>query len=387
MPADTSVIFIHSGMAGAPVLSGTPGALIALLDAGLINGFGTGNVDSVVIAEGVGTVTRSAGHPAQIGAVMQLAGATVTGGTVNGKQRVLSVTTTAWTFDATGLPNQSATGAITQKVAPAGWAKVFSATNLAVYKSLDPAATGCLLRVDDTGTTQARVSGYESMTDVNTGQGRFPLDANANGPANTKAQSADGTPVPWALACDGRYFHLILTAGAASAVTLSFGDILSVRSASPWDCALHVYSQALSVLGVTSGEFDMVEASAPAWVPRPWTSLGASTQLGRGYAAYGSVNSGRSGANAGGGTGGHIPFPNGPDGGLYLSAHHLTEPAAGGMVRGFSPGFWCAPQLIGPAVFPRLGFVDAGAALPGRKLRAFPSAYGVFFIDTTGPWR
>ena len=35
------VKYIHSDMRGAPVLSGTPGAMIGVLDAFLITGFGT----------------------------------------------------------------------------------------------------------------------------------------------------------------------------------------------------------------------------------------------------------------------------------------------------------------------------------------------------------
>jgi len=50
MPADTTVKVFHSGMTGAPSLSGTAGALIAVLDALLINGFGANNLDSLVIA-------------------------------------------------------------------------------------------------------------------------------------------------------------------------------------------------------------------------------------------------------------------------------------------------------------------------------------------------
>lgn len=38
MTADTSVKYLHSAMPGAPVLSGTAGSLISVLDACLVNG-------------------------------------------------------------------------------------------------------------------------------------------------------------------------------------------------------------------------------------------------------------------------------------------------------------------------------------------------------------
>src|SRR5574337_1914064 len=58
---------------------------------------------------------------------------------------------------------------------PAGWAKPYSGTNLAAYR----AATGnrFYFRVDDSGTVEARISGYETMSDVNTGTGQFPTTA------------------------------------------------------------------------------------------------------------------------------------------------------------------------------------------------------------------
>src|SRR5574337_1555206 len=58
---------------------------------------------------------------------------------------------------------------------PAGWVKPYSGTNLAAYR----AATGnqFYFRVDDSGTVEARISGYETMSDVNTGTGQFPTTA------------------------------------------------------------------------------------------------------------------------------------------------------------------------------------------------------------------
>src|SRR5574337_410841 len=181
MSADTTVVYLHSAMTGAPSLTGQAGSLIALLDACLVNGFGAGAVDSVVIACGVATVTRSAGHPFAVNSVAAISGASVSGGSINGRQRVLAITGTTWTFDATGLADQSATGAIIAKLASAGWEKKYSGTNLAAYRSLAPDATGCLLRVDDTGANSARVVGYESMTSITTGSGPFPTDTQFGG--------------------------------------------------------------------------------------------------------------------------------------------------------------------------------------------------------------
>src|SRR5574337_1832659 len=216
MSADTTVVYFHSAMTGAPSLAGQAGTLIAVLDACLVNGFGAGTVDAVVISGGVATVTRSAGHSFEVGTVALISGATVSGGSINGRQRVLAVTSSTWTFDATGLADQSATGTITAKLAPAGWTKPFSGTNLAAYKG-DVTGTGCLLRVDDTGGTVGRVVGYESMTDVNTGSGPFPTSTQISGGGSLgKSSTADATARPWMIFADDRTFYICVNWSVAA---------------------------------------------------------------------------------------------------------------------------------------------------------------------------
>jgi hypothetical protein len=133
--ADTSVKYFHGSMPGAPVLSGTAGALINVLDACLVNGFGVSAVASLVVAGEVATATISGGHSGEVGSVMTVAGATPSG--LNGEKKVLSVGggNTTLTFDATGIADQTATGSITIKVSGAGWVKAFSGTNLAAYRA------------------------------------------------------------------------------------------------------------------------------------------------------------------------------------------------------------------------------------------------------------
>ena len=55
---DFSVYYFNEGLRGAPQLSGTSGALIAVLDACLITGFGTVSVTSLTVADGVATAAR-----------------------------------------------------------------------------------------------------------------------------------------------------------------------------------------------------------------------------------------------------------------------------------------------------------------------------------------
>src|SRR5574337_1451421 len=252
MSADTTVVYLHSAMTGAPSLAGQAGTLIAVLDACLVNGFGAGTVDAVVISGGVATVTRSAGHSFEVGTVALISGATVSGGSINGRQRVLAVTSSTWTFDATGLADQSATGTITAKLAPAGWTKPFSGTNLAAYKG-DVTGTGCLLRVDDTGSTDGRVVGYESMADITSGTGPFPTALQLSGGGWWgKSSTADSTARSWILIGDNRGF-IFATACNASYLgyynTMAFGDIAPIKTPDPYACILAAANLSLVYIG------------------------------------------------------------------------------------------------------------------------------------------
>lgn len=387
---DTTVKFIHSAMTGAPTLNGTGGAMIALLDALLVNGFGTGTVDSIVIAGGIATVTRSTGHPFEVGAVALIAGATVSGGTINGEQKVLSATGTTYTFDATGLPNQTATGTITHKIAPAGWTKAFSATNLAAYRSADVTATGRYLRVDDTGTTNARVVGYETMSDINTGTGPFPTSAQINGGGFwPKSATADATTRGWIFFGDGKMFYLCVQYTAASthnSLTAVFGDPISVKSPDAYCCVLQCAEA--SPLSINAGQRDASEydfgtqiaTPGTLFMPRPYTGLGASISMLKTFPLIVGSAGARSGLPSSG-----LPYPNYADGGVYVTNHYLLD-GTGLVLRAVSPGIYMSVQNIGNTVFANRDQVTGVVGLSGRVLRAI-NTKGVFFVDTTGPWR
>ena len=113
------VYTFDSSMTGAPVLSGTAGALRAVLKACMVDGFGAGAVATLTVAAGIATAAFAGAHPYRVGTIAQFGGATPAG--LNGQKRILSTTASAITFDATGIADGAATGTITHKVAAAGW--------------------------------------------------------------------------------------------------------------------------------------------------------------------------------------------------------------------------------------------------------------------------
>lgn len=390
--ADTSVKFIHSAMAGAPVLSGTAGAAIAVLDACLVNGFGLISVDSVVIAGGVATVNKSTGHSFEVGSVALIAGATPAG--LNGEQKVTAVTGTSFSF-ATALADQTATGTITAKLAPLGWTKPFSGTNLAAYKSSDPSATGCLLRLDDTSATNMRVVGYETMSDINTGTGPFPTATQRSGGSYwTKSSAAGSTAKNWILIGDGKLFYFANEVNPSSYAqgywTYAFGDVVPTKSGDAFSCVLVADATDISINAPNQSKglwYVDNTSSVDTYMPRSYTGTGGSVQVRKCAPSIAGSSASY--------TSGNYPsaqafnYPNPADNGLYIVPLYLVEHVLV-TLRGTAPGAYICPQTVADGQFAAKDTVTNVAAMSGRTLKALTcsnSARGVMFFDTTGPWR
>lgn len=387
----TTVKHFHSAMSGAPTLNGTAGSLIAVLDACLVDGFGLKSADSVVVSGGIATATFSTGHSFAPDVIALVAGATPAG--LNGEKRVLTTSTNTITFDATSIADGTATGTITVKLAPAGWEKPFSGTNLAAYRSTDVTGTRMFLRVAD-GTTTARVVGYESMSDVNTGVGAFPLNAQvAGGGYIPKASPANATARGWTLISDSRgwwlHIHTATTSPGISGSVWGFGDYDSLKSGDPFACALQCSLTDTSGSGSVcseAAEYAGLSGIAGPFTARSFTGLGGSVQLDHAHESYAS-SAGVSGAVASAMT---PTYPNGPNNGLILSRKLLVE--RGVALRGVSRGLLRAAQNC-HAAFNWRDKVTGQGQYAGRTLMAVKcggpagtSSAGVVFFDITGPW-
>ena len=389
---DTTVKYFHSGMPGAPVLSGTAGSLIAVLDACLVDGFAVTAVASLVVAAGVATATISGGHSAEVGSVVLVTGATPS--PLNGEKKVQSVGSgnTTLTFDASGVADQTATGTIALKLAGAGWVKAFFGTNSAAYRSNNVAATGCYLRVDDTGTKVARMIGYESMSGISLGSGLFPTSAQRSGGTYwTKSSAADASARSWSLAADDRGFVLAIAFSLSiplGGALVAFGDLIPAKSGDAWSCVLSGYAadKSASAPGDTN-DFAVLRAAADElFLPRSHTAVGSSVQ---GFKAFPLIAPGVTTGFASGN--GPLQYPNAPDGGLYFTDLLIFEPFQN-CLRGRWPGLYCCPQTLPFALFQPNARLPAVENLLGRDLRAMTFGAGsgtnaTAFVDTTGPWR
>lgn len=396
MADTTKTKLITSTMAGAPVLSGTAGSLIAVLEAALVNGFGAVTVTGITVSGGIATAAVSAGHSFTVGSVALVAGAAPS--TLNGEKRILSTAANSFTFDATGISDQTAAGSISAKVAAAGWQRVFSGTNITCLKPTAPEATGCVLRIDDTGTTNARVRAYEAMTDANTGIGLTPLDSQVSGGLYwPKSPTADATSKPWTLIADDRAFYLcVAPAGQPHNFTIVFaGDIASLKSGDAYGYLLTGNSSNLTSLQEVPegcvGFSQQGNNTSAAYLVRSHLGLGGSvlaTRTGAHHTAYGASMYTKVYAGASGYANG-VSFPNGPNNGLLTCPLEVYE----GGLRGRLPGLLHPLQGLG-TVFAHGAFMDGTNDLAGRKLMAvlpgWPGASsrtgGTVFFDITGPW-
>lgn len=390
MPA-SAVRWFHSGMSGAPVLSGTAGALIGILDACLINGFDTRTINTLVVSGGVATATISAGHVYDVHAVIRIAGVTGALSVLNDDWRITSATGSTLTFACPGVADGSATGTITCKRSPAGWGKAFSATNKAVYRSANLLSTRLFLRVDDTIARNARVRGYEQMTDVDTGTNLFPTLASRAETAYAwlKSSVADSSARPWTIICDDAFIYLLTkydTGGATTNTLYWFGDVVSYIPGDAFHCAIAATgtenpSSAGGLIGTmtfnsTSVQEVMARRADQTTLTPQFARLIPTTSTSVPFSSSGS-----------------FPAYPAPDGALHLY-HPVLLPDTGVAygttvpVRGHMPGF-AAPWHSAP--LSHLAMVEGAGAFTGRRVMMVAAdmnnTVGRIALDITGPWR
>lgn len=382
------VNFYTSEMPGAPVLSGTAGAMLAVLDACLADGWGLASATSLVVADGIATATFATGPVAAVRATVEIAGATPI--ELNGKHRVTSVSSNTVSFAAPGVPDGPASGTITMKIAASGWEKAFSGTNKRAYRPTDPASTRLYLRVDDTGTTNARWRGYEVMTDVDSGTGDFPSVAQMAAPGlwAPKANNTTGSR-KWMLLADGKRFFLLVQYNSGYALEyapLYFGDIETFKAGDAYHCLVNAPTSDLITsanVGAASDYLTYDKGSAGRYLARPYTQVGGSLGVQTPVA-------GPSAAAVLSGSDLHPVGPSPVNNALYVAPLVVQDGiTAGSPVRGKMPGFLFVPQSLGSGY-------SSGAVIPGQAdlighdllcVRYSSASNGYrYMIDLTGPW-
>lgn len=391
------VTYFDNTMTGAPAMSGTAGAMLGVLDACLVTGFGLQAVSTLVVAAGVATVALPGVHGLKVGAYVRIAGATPAG--LNGDWPVTGVTSQGFTFTTT-VAAGAATGSITASHAPLGWAKEFTGTNKAAYRSADVTGTRMRLRVDDTTTRSCRVVGYESMTDVDTGTNDFPTNVQkAGGLYWRKSSSADATPRPWVIIGDSCLFYIYIANHATSpdhGWGHAFGDYNSLKTGDPYSCLITGHDTEDDLASISYADFAMATRYVQflgCFLPRSYTGIGTAQSF-YAHSGFNSTHNTKSGCDNY--CDNDLAYPNGTDNGLITSRHCIFSNNA---LRGFYPGLYHTPQPCQGA-FDTSNVINGSGAHAGRKLMVLRTGgslisskntvntgAGVTFIDITGPWR
>jgi hypothetical protein len=390
----TSVKHISSEMRGAPTLNGTVGSLLSVLSALLETGWGVTAPISVNVAGGIATATLTSGETFMKHSVVLVEGATPTA--LNGEARVLTSSSTSITW-ATTADDGAATGSITIKYAPqTAWEKVFAATNKAVYRSTHIQSAGHFLRIDDSGTTIARVRGYTAMSDIDTGEGPFPTDAQMSGGGYLfKSLSANSSAVKYRIYCDERLIIFDIKHGTSTNATYAWSSLRGFGDAVPkapggdaWATLLSCYGASGSnqtAYGTLCGGSTYNFSYGVTFLARSLSGLGGAI-TGVAVPTSGGATSTSGNDNTFG------PAPSAVDGRIYMAPVAITEGTSQPLRAGV-PGVRFIPQLNAASVLSDGDLLEGSGDLADRALlcsyvsTSYSTPGGVAIVDLTGPWR
>lgn len=307
----------------------------------------------------------------------------------------------------------------------AGWTSAFTATNKETYTNSAVDGTGFSLYVDDTGpggggARETRMTGFEVATAIGTGTGQFPtfaqLGIGIGATVCRKSTTADATARPWTIIADDTVFYLFIETGdqlsPTAAYVFVFGDIFSYKASDAYRCIIvgrnsenTSSAAAENFVGLLSCGNNMLGGTiAGHFMPRSYTGIGGSILVGKhtdlmkmGNSA-GGANLGTTGTNGlnnnsnictigYNGNFSNFPYPNGPDGGLYLAPLWINHTNC---LRGYLKGLW-APMQNAPLnhndTFSGSGNFSGKSFVAQNTLALGTSTFtGQTMIETSSTW-
>ncbi|MDW3682929.1 hypothetical protein RA280_14465 [Cupriavidus sp. CV2] len=371
---------------GCPAANAVAGNLLAFLDACLLSGFNTVTVSSLTSSGGTSTLVAS-NHGYQVGQWLLVAGANESQYNTEVKVKTV-VDANTLTFDTPSGAPASATGTITAKVAPLGWTKPFSGTNLAAYRA--PTGKQHYLRVDDTNTYGAVVWGAETMSSISAGTGIYPGGGGTSFVNTCEWQKAYTSPYRYILVGDDRRFFLLpaVQASQYGYNVYFFGDYTpyNASDASP---VMLAADRTLSYLsggyaypaGYSQGTYMTTSPSAKAYLSRSAAGAlaGDGVWLARGYPG--------GAAWASGSPTSFSYDTQTPLQAIVALGCEVFDVTAGGFgMRGNMPGLYMFPQKM-TGLFATGNVITLG----GKDLLLVLSSVvsntaGMAGFDLTGPW-
>ena len=379
---------------GAPTCTGEAGSMVALLYAILSTGY---NSKTVTLAQTAGVATGTcSNHNFRVGQVLLISGATPTA--YNGEFTVLTVpTTSTFTFAIASGTASPATGTITAIVAAANWTRAFTAANKAVWQSAEVGASQLPLQVLDANAQYSTVTGFISMSDVDTGTESWHAGY------WKKSSSSDNVQRPWVAVADGKTLHLFIGWNQIVGSTpmyshYVFGDLASYVTSDAYAAMLCAHSASgPATLGTDVGTLaacnigSTLSTSVGVKVARALTGAASSARYLRAISAAGGLSAGNfaSGADA------NSPAAQPADNSLGFVPVLLCEYDSAltkYMRRGDSRGHYHVTEYLQPVGVNGFTLYTGLTGLTGRSMLMVKTGAGATptecreAIDITGPW-
>jgi hypothetical protein len=240
------------------------------------------------------------------------------------------------------------------------------------------------LRVADDGTgaaTYARVRGYESMSDVDTGTGPFPTDAQVSGGLYWgKSSTASSTARPWRLFGDSQGFYLCVNQdGSGTWISAAWADIPSEKAG---DAYRTLIIGGTSATVSNQGNLHTISSTVGHYLSRTYAQTGTAISVFKLSHQMASSGMGYFG----------IAYPAPMGGQFYCAPVDIWEGATystATALRGPLPGIYAplnlATQLTDGSFQTNVIGLD-GRTLLVQILKQGGS-YFAAAIDLTGPWR
>lgn len=317
-------------------------------------------------------------------------GAPALDGTVGSLVNLLTTVLTGPSFNGTGF----AYGA----TPCAGWSRAFTGTDKAVYRP--GAGTRLYLRVQDDApitAKEARITGYESMSDVDTGTGPFPtavqgLSGSIAALALRKSATANSTARSWIIFADNRTAYIFILTGDDPGLGdpwyygSAFGDFYSFKSDDAYNCLI-IGRTADNSLSNALNHIGQVATSLSATVPGHFFARGHDQMIGS--VAFGKhVDGVKNGASVN--ALGVVPFTNPEDGGIYMAPCWIHDPTTAPVngCRGRMRGFWVPLHAEMSLPFGTTFSGGASGELAGKTFEAitevpYNGANGTVVIETS----